>query len=292
MRDRDSLQRFAFEAFPARGQLVHLNSAWQALLECSDYPDQIRPLLGQALAAAVLLTSTLKFKGRMTLQLQGDGPLYLIVVQCTHDLNVRGLARWRSEVPLSDLRAQLGAGRLVITIQSDVRSEPYQGVVALNGATLNECLAKYFHASEQLPTRLWLAADDQTAAGLLLQRMPGGHPSSAEEDWSRVQLLADTVRDDELIGIENLTLLKRLFDKDDLRVFDSRPVRFHCSCSTDRIETMLRSLGEAELRSILSEQDQIAVDCEICNKKRQFDRIDVARIIAGKAGPDSPTSLH
>lgn len=291
MQDRDCQQRFAFEAFPVRGQIVHLDAAWRAVLERHDYPGRLIPVLGEAMAATVLLTSTLKFDGRMTLQVHGQGPLNLLVSQCTHDLSVRGLAKWRETDPAGDFREWIGeGGRLVITVQSDSRPQPYQGVVPLGGASLGECLTGYFESSEQVPTRIWLAANHETAAGLLLQRLPDAR--GIDDDWNRIQLLAETTRDNELLGLRHEQLLKRLFVEDDLRLFDRRPVQFRCSCSTARIETVLKSLGAAELDAILAEQGRISVDCEFCNRQRRFDAVDVARILAG--GPDSgaPDALH
>lgn len=291
MSDRDCLQRFAFESFPVRGQIVHLNTTWQTILDRHDYPPSLRPVLGQALAATVLLASTLKFDGRMTLQVQGDGPLNFLVAQCTHDLQVRGLARWQSAVAGEPFNVQVGHGTLTITVQTSARPQPYQGIVPLTGGTLNECLGNYFDTSEQLSTRMWLAANNDSVAGLLLQRLPDAQ-QAADDDWGRIRLLAETARDSELLGLTNEQLLARLFQQDDLRVFDKRDVSFNCSCSAGRIEEMLRTLGEAELRSILAEQGHIAVCCEFCNMKHRFDPVDVTRIIAGAVDLPGPDSLH
>ncbi|MBT8143264.1 MAG: Hsp33 family molecular chaperone HslO [Gammaproteobacteria bacterium] len=289
MTDADSIQRFVFNAYPVRGQIVHLDRTWGAVLERHDYPDAVRGVLGQALAATVLMASTLKFDGRMTLQLQGDGPLRLLVVQCTHDMRVRGLARWDDNVPNGTFREQVGDGRLVITIETDNRRQPYQGVVPLTGETLSECLTAYFETSEQLSTRIWVAADATRCAGLLLQRLP----EEADEDpdaWQRIQLLAATVsQSDELIELSHRELLRRLFHEDDLRLHEAAEVQFECSCSSGRVESVLLSLGEDELQSILDEEGEIGVVCEFCNKSRRFDSVDVARLLSGAAPNDSPT---
>lgn len=283
-----------FDDFPVRGQIVHLDAAWRAVLERHEYPRAVKPVLGEALAATVLLASTLKFDGRMTLQLQGDGPLNLLVVQCTHTMRVRALARWQDEVAPGSFRSQVGSGRLAITIETDRRRQPYQGVVPLTGDTLNECLTAYFETSEQLPTRIWLAADDDRAAGLLLQRLPEDRPTDDEEDddWRRVQLLAQTLAEtDELLNLAHREVLGRLFNQDDVRLADARGVHFRCTCSHERIETMLQALGEEELRSILAEQGEITVVCEFCNRERRFDPVDVERLLAGGA-PSSGSTVH
>ena len=274
-----------------RGQIVHLDQAWRAVLERHDYPDTVQAVLGQALAAAVLMASTLKFAGRMTLQLQGSGPLNLVVVQCTHTMQVRALARWQAAVGEGPFCDQVGEGRLTITIETDRRREPYQGIVPLTGASLQECLSAYFETSEQLPTRLWLAADSHRCGGLLLQRLPDARRDD-DDDWRRVHLLAETLtHGDELLALGNAQLLHRLFHQDDLRLFDPRAIQFRCTCSGDRIETMLRALGEEELEAILEEQGEIGVVCEFCNKARRFDRVDVARLLSGR-GPDHSPSVH
>lgn len=287
MTDNDNLRRFVFDAFPVRGQIVHLDAAWRAVLERHDYPETVRPLLGEALAATVLMASTLKFAGRMTLQLHGDGPLHLLVVQCTDTMRVRALARWKEEVRAGSFREQVGNGRLAITIETEGRPRPYQGVVPLTGDTLDDCLTAYFDTSEQLPTRIWLAADDDRAAGLLLQRLPATRPDSDEDDdWRRVQLLAETLSEtDELLQLAHREMLSRLFNEDDVRLTDARAVHFRCTCSPERIETMLRALGEDELQSILEEQGEISVACEFCNRERSFDAVDVARLLAGAVAP-------
>ncbi len=289
MRARDTLQRFSFEAFAVRGQIVHLDDSWQEVLRRHRYPDAVSAELGRVLAASALLTSTLKFDGKMTLQLQGAGPLGLLVAQCTSQLELRGLARWKDPLPETDFAGLVGDGRLVITIQSDKRRQPYQGVVPVSGGSIDECLTRYFETSEQVPTQIWLDANRETAAGLLLQRMPGA--VSSDDDWNRVRLMAETLTGTELRELAHRELLRRLYSEDDLRLFDSRAVRFSCSCSSSRIETVLRSLGEAELESILKERGSVEVDCEFCNRQRRFDRVDVARLLQG-GEPDPSGSVH
>ena len=213
----------------------------------------------------------------------------LVVVQCTDTMQVRALARWQQAVDAVPFCDQVGEGRLTITIETDRRREPYQGIVPLTGASLQECLTAYFETSEQLPTRLWLAADSHRCGGLLLQRLPDAR---RDDDWHRVHLLAETLaHGDELLALSNAQLLKRLFHQDDLRLFDPRAVEFRCTCSGDRIETMLRALGEEELEAILAEQGEIRVVCEFCNKARRFDRVDVARLLSG-GGPGQSPSVH
>jgi molecular chaperone Hsp33 len=274
MHDRDSLHRFLFEQFPIRGHLVHLDAAWGALIEHRDYPDVIRDTLGEAVAASLLLAATIKFEGVLSLQMQGDGPVHLMLVQCTSGLGVRGLARFREgdfsqSSKISDL---IGAGNLTVTLETDDAAQRYQGIVPMTGERLEESLQLYFENSEQLPTRLWLHADAQGASGMLLQKLPGTNSSPAqdavvvEDAWRRVQLIADTLTPEELRTLADAEILHRLFNEDDIRLFEPSPVYFRCRCSRERVSSMLQGLGEAETRSVLAERGEVEVRCDFCNR--------------------------
>jgi len=291
MADTDSIARLLFEHTAIRGNLVHLDASWRAVLDTHPYPPGVRVHLGQALAAVALLSATIKFDGSLILQVQGCGPLRTLVVQATSARTLRGIARWEGEVPVgADLAACCGTGRLVLTIERGA-GEPYQGIVPLTGAGVAEALEHYFESSEQLPTRLWLAADDQRAAGLLLQRLPGTHrdPDQSkdqhadqrddqEEDWRRVGLLAATVTPGELLGLNTLDLLHRLYHEEDVRLFESEPLAFRCGCSRSRIEDMLRTLGEHEVQSMVAEQGAVTVTCEFCNRTYHLDAVDAGQL--------------
>lgn len=313
MRDSDSLHRFDFEHLPIRGQLIHLDAAWQALLEHREYPQEIRNLLGEAVAASALLAATVKFDGQLTLQLKGDGPMHLLLAQCTAGLNVRGLARYRDanrELVNSNIQALAGAGNLTVTLETEDLKQRYQGVVPLSGTRLAQCLEVYFAQSEQLPTRLWLYADEHGAAGMLLQRLPTPQllddaASSAEnaqaikqqqdeldDAWRRVQLIGDTLKPEELRGLSDREILRRLFNEDDLRLFESSPVYFRCRCSRERVITMLHALGEAEIKDVLQEQGKVEVHCDFCNRAYTFDAVDVAQVFAGSVTSDAGQTRH
>lgn len=280
-KDRDSLHRFLFEQLPVRGEIAHLDASWRAALEQVDYPPVVRDLLGEAMAAVVLLASTIKFEGSLTLQLQGGNPVTLLVVQCTDRLNLRGIAHWTDPLPDAGapLRDLIGDdARLAVTIEQKKRNERYQGIVPLEGETLAECFEQYFLRSEQLPTRLFLAADGNCAAGMLLQVMPG--KDDTRDAWQHVTTLGETVRADELLGLDAPTIIHRLYNEDDVRLFESTPVAFRCSCSRDRTVGMLRALGEKEVREILAEQGHVEVNCEFCGRKYVFDAVDVEALLA------------
>jgi len=307
MVDRDALRRFMFEHAPVRGEIVRLEESWRALLTRQDYPPAVRALLGEAMAASALLASTLKFDGLLTLQIQGEGALNLLVAQCANDLTVRGLAKWRGDDPRGTLAELTGGGRLAITIERSERRERYQGIVLADTGTLAACIEAYFAQSEQLPTRLWLAADGDVAAGMLLQQMPGdggdddgeqaAEPQTPDavgpEAWRRAILLADTLSSEELLSVGSTELLRRLFHEEHVRLMDHRPVQFRCSCTRDRVESALRLLGRAELADLLSAEGQIEVRCEFCNKAYALDAVDMEQLLAvDVASPPGSDRLH
>ncbi|NGX15780.1 Hsp33 family molecular chaperone HslO [Wenzhouxiangella sp. XN24] len=306
MDDGDALRRFMFEDAPVRGEIVRLEESWRALLTRQDYPPAVRAVLGEAMAASALLASTLKFDGLLTLQIQGEGALNLLVAQCASDLTVRGLAKWRGDDPRGTLAELTGGGRLAITIERRKRRERYQGIVLADTGTLAACIEAYFAQSEQLPTRLWLAADGDVAAGMLLQQMPGdgaddgdhaaepqGPDAAGPEAWRRAALLADTLSPEELLSVGSTELLRRLFHEEKVRLADPRPVRFRCSCTRERVESALRLLGRAELADLLSAEGQIEVRCEFCNKAYALDAVDMEQLLAvDVASPPGSDRLH
>jgi molecular chaperone Hsp33 len=300
------MHRFVFEHYPIRGHLVHLDAAWRALIEHREYPEGIRDLLGEAVAASLLLAATIKFDGVLSLQLQGDGSVHLLLVQCTSGLGVRGLARYQddaervaasaAEPRVADL---IGAGNLTVTLETDEGAQRYQGIVPITGERLAESLQGYFENSEQLPTRLWLYADAQGASGMLLQRLPGKGGSASpvgdaevDDAWRRVQLIGDTLTREELRTLTDLEILRRLFNEDDLRLFEPSPVYFRCRCSRERVAGMLQGLGEVETRAVLAERGEVEVRCDFCNRAYVFDAVDVERLFNAGASSDGGGRVH
>lgn len=301
MHDRDCLHRFLFEHYPIRGHLVHLDASWRALLEHREYPATIRDTLGEAVAASVLLAATLKFDGTLSLQLKGQGPMHLLLAQCSNQLGVRAVARYRDEVEERDLATMSGEGNLTVTLENEDLSQRYQGVVQLTGERLADCLRSYFESSEQLPTRLWLHATQSGASGLLLQRLSddaslkrGETATAAEIDdaWRRVQILGDTLRPDEIQTLSDRQILRRLFAEDDVRLFEPAPVFFRCRCSRERVTGMLRALGKEEVRSVLAEQGRVEVRCDFCNRAYVFDPVDIEQLLSTLPTPDAPETRH
>jgi molecular chaperone Hsp33 len=304
MHDRDCLHRFLFEHYPIRGHIVHLDASWRALLEHREYPSVIRDTLGEAVAASVLLAATLKFEGTLSLQLKGQGPMHLMLAQCSDRLGVRAVARYKEAVYRRDLASLSGEGSLTVTVETEDLSQRYQGIVPLTGERLSDCLRNYFETSEQLPTRLWLHADEHGASGLLLQRLSDdsvksrvagsrGHEmnrAEIEDAWNRVQLLGDTLKPEELQTLSDRNILRRLFAEDDVRLFEPAPVFFKCRCSRERVVGMLKALGPEEVRSVLAEQGHVEVRCDFCNRAYRFDSVDVEQLFANAATPTTEAS--
>jgi molecular chaperone Hsp33 len=277
--DRDSLQRFLFEHAPIRGEIVHLDTTWQSVQEHHDYPAPLRQAMGELMAAAALLAATLKLKGALILQIQGKGPVSLLVVECTGEMAMRATAKWSGEIAQESLPELIGDGRFVITLDPKDGKQAYQGIVPLEGTSVAEILQNYMTRSEQLDTSLYLAADEQQAAGMLLQKLPqqkGQDPDA----WARINHLAGTIRPGELLELPAQDILRRLFHEEDVRLFDPQRVSFQCTCSRESVGNMLRMLGREEIDQVLAEQDSIEVQCEFCNQHYSFDRVDAEQVFA------------
>lgn len=281
--DSDGLRRFLFEGSNVRGVRVHLTDSWQTLLARHPYSEAVQELLGQSLAAVTLLGATIKFDGSLIMQMSGDGPVPMLVVQVTGSRTVRGMASVRDELASTDARQPLdevvGKGHLAITIDPGSGRDRYQGIVALDQSQLADVLDSYFTNSEQLPTRVWLAADGIRAAGMLLQALPAEEFDEAE--WQHVTTLADTLTPDELLGLGTEALLRRLYHAEPVRLFEPEAVRFFCRCSRDRVSGVLRALDLAELKeTAIEEGGQLSVNCDFCNAPYTFDVVDLEELFA------------
>lgn len=288
----DSLRRFLFEHAPIRGEIVRLDSVWQSVIERHNYPPVLRDLMGELCAAATLLAATLKLKGSMVLQLHGKGALKLLVVECSGDLELRATAKWEGELTHGTLQDLAGDGRFVITLDPKDGNQVYQGIVPLEGDSIAEMLQSYMTRSEQLETRLWLAADDKQAGGMLLQKLPERDESLDADAWNRATQLGDTVKPEELLGLPAGELVHRLYHEEDIRLFDAQTVAFRCTCSRENVGNMLRMIGKAEVASILEEHGEVEVHCEFCNQRYVFDRVDVDAVFSDLAAMPSNRTLH
>jgi molecular chaperone Hsp33 len=311
----DELHKFLFEGLPVRGMLVRLGSSWREVqarhAQQGAYPTPVRTLLGEMAAAATLMQANIKFDGALVLQVFGDGPVKVAVVEAQPDLAFRATAKVVG--PVADdarLAAMVnvhGKGRCAITLDPKDRSggaQPYQGVVALHGDAgeplqrVAEVLEHYMLQSEQLDTRLVLAADEQTAAGLLIQRLPvegegtleraqREHRIGVDEDFNRIALLASTLTQGELLSLDADTILRRLFWEEDVRRFRPLAPRFACNCSRERVLGMLRGLGADEVHGIVAERGEVEIGCDFCGTQYRFDAVDVGAMFAAGQAPGS-----
>ena len=273
----DRVRSFLFEQLDIRGAWVQLGSAWREMTAGREYPAPAMELLGQLAGVTTLITANLKQVGRLTFQLRGEGAVSLLVMDCDEQLRLRGMARTTPDLHAGSLPALLGEGALTLTLDTADMRQPYQSHVPLQGDTLAAVFEHYLAQSEQLPTRLWLAANHEAVAGLFLQALPGADARDAD-GWNRVQVLADTVRAEELLGLGSIKLIERLFPEEDVRVYDPRPVSYHCPYDPEKIETMLRSVGRAECEAILAEHGEIRVHDDICNHEYVLDAAAVAAL--------------
>ncbi len=307
---RDEVRRFIVENRPVRGHWVHLEGAWRELRAHRDYPQPVRELLGQAVAASVLLAATLKFRGQLTLQLQGNGAVSLLVAQCTHDYRLRAVARFDAAA-VSALSANGTAGKAVgevfrrlvgsegrfaVTVEADERNMRYQGIVPLSGDSLAGSLEAYFARSEQLPTRVLLAADDERGVGVLVQKLPEGtaiDDSQMREIWEQAERGIERLSPEDLLKCPVEELLGRGFANHDMRLFRGAPVQFECRCSHGRVTSLLRALGAEEVRDVLREQGSVTVTCEFCHRPYRFDEGDVQALFADATAPGgNPSTIH
>jgi molecular chaperone Hsp33 len=297
MSDTDRVRRFVLEQHPIRGHSVRLARAWLDLREHQQYPPAVQQLLGEAVGAVVLLAATLKFDGTLTLQLQGKGLVNLLVAQCTHDFKVRAMARHDPIGGEAGFRSLTGDGQIIVTVEATDRASSYQGVVPIEGNSLAESLEAYFVQSEQLPTRVMLAATPGVVSGMLVQRLPGEggkqavDPAALEAAWMKADHAMAALNRTELLEDDTESRLVKMFGADEVRLFGGQEVKFECRCSRERVANLLRSLGAEEVRSVIAEQGACTVTCEFCQKPYKFDAIDVEQLFNDSA-PRGSNSIN
>ena len=294
--DNDYTQRFIFDESDARGELVALERSYAEVLAKHPYPEPVAQLLGELMAAAALLVGTLKFDGLLILQARSEGPVPLLMIECSSKREIRGLARYHAEqvAPDATLNDLMPQGVLALTVDP-THGQRYQGIVDLDGADLSECFTNYFVMSQQVGTRFWLNADGRRARGLLLQQLPADRIKDEEEraaSWQHITALASTLTADELLSLDNETVLRRLYHEEAVRMFDVQSLRFRCSCSRDRSGNALVSLGQEDAQQLVIENGgSVEIDCQFCNERYLFDAADVAQLFAG-AGVDTPSDTR
>ncbi|TQK07703.1 Hsp33 family molecular chaperone HslO [Herbaspirillum sp. SJZ107] len=303
---KDILQKFIFDNAAVRGELVEISNAWREIQSRHDYPTAVKGLLGEMVAAAALLSANLKFNGAIVMQIFGDGPVQLLVVECDADLHLRATAKLAAnavvadDASLVDLLNKTGKGRFVITLDPKDKvpgQQPYQGVVPLIGDNVATVIENYMLRSEQMDTKLWLAADDGVARGLLLQKLPRNSAvegqvaqATEEEDletWNRALALGGTLKREELLTTDVETLIRRLFWEETIRVFDPAHPEFRCTCSREKVGDMLKMLGREEVESALADLGQLGINCDFCGKHYGFDAVDCAQLFATDSTADA-----
>lgn len=281
----DSVTAFVFDALPVRGALIELSSAWRRMQRDREYDALLTETLGHATAACGLIGQSLKFDGAVTLQIQGGKALRMLVVQCTSDLNLRGMASLDQNTSATTFAELTAGAHCAITVDNGER--PYQGIVGVDETSLSASLKNYFDRSVQVPSHIALVANPDIAAGILLQQMPGN--TIDDDDWQRLAYLAETLSLQDFGGEAGVSLLAKLFAEDDVRVFHSKRVSFQCRCSDKKAEDVLRMLGVDESRETIAEQGTLEITCEYCGEERRFDQVDVERLFANNVvgGPES-----
>ena len=268
----DAVHRFLLEDLDIRGALVQLGPSWAAMNSRRNYAAPVRELLGEMAAVTALIGSNLKAAGRLSFQLQGNGPVSMLVMDCNQQLHLRGMAKSElsadADANIARVGDLLGDGRLVLTLQPKTAQTPYQSVVPLVGDTLAAIFEHYLTQSEQQPARLWLAATADTACGLFLQKLPNADVLDPD-GWNRIEQLAATVHRDEL-ALPPATLLTRLFSAENVRLFEPRQASWHCPRDEEKVRNMLLSLGREEVESMLADAEIIAIEDEICGHEYRF----------------------
>lgn len=298
----DTLSRFLFENTPIRGNSVHLTNTFQLALNKQALPKGLKRALGELMAASALLTATLKMNGALVLQIQSKGILKLLVVECTSDFGIRATAKFSGDIhDEQNLFELIEQGQFVITLDPKDGGQTYQGIVPIEGDSISSILENYMLRSEQIDTKIWLSCDGNSAAGMLLQKLPDTMNQTTKQDealvqdldaWNRIGHLAETVSDEEILNLPIETLLHRLFHEENVRLFEASNTRFFCSCSRAGVSNMLRMLGEEEISSILQEQGKIEVNCDFCNTHYSFDQVDAAQLLATEVASQSSKQIH
>ncbi|HCV02650.1 Hsp33 family molecular chaperone HslO [Pseudoalteromonas sp. MEBiC 03607] len=277
---QDLLHRYIFDQLDVRGELVQIDKTYQEMIANHNYPVAVQTLLGELLVATCLLTATLKFEGEIAVQLQGDGPVKYAVINGDDKQNMRGVARLQGEVTGSTIKELIGNGYMVITI-TPTKGERYQGIVPLEHDSLDKCLENYFEQSEQLKTRLWFAtevtAESAKAAGLFLQVLPVNKEKSVE-DFTHLEAISNTIKDDELLHLDANTVLTRLYHEDNPQLFEPQAINFRCGCSRDKTIAALVNVGQDELLADVEANGEVKISCHYCLKDYIFDEQEIKSI--------------
>ncbi len=285
----DCVQRFLFDDLDIRGAVVRLGPVWQQLLTQRDYPAPVIRLLGEMSATTLLMADNLKQPGRLTIQLRGDGPVPLLVIDCSEQLNIRCMAQHSAAVEETTTIGLLGQGQLLLSLDLPTLREPYQSIVPLTGESIAEVFEHYLRQSEQVASRFFLAATPTGAAGLFLQKMPSADQRDGD-GWARIEALASTVKPEELLDLPSQELLARLFHEETVRLFDAHPVSNICPEDWEKVGNMLLSLGREEVYEVLKERGAIVIRDDLANREYRFDKAAVDKLFINT--PETPPTVH
>lgn len=286
----DRVCRFLLDDLDISGAFVSLGPVWRKMLENRDYPAAVVRLLGEMSATTLLLAGKLKQPGRLTIQLRGNGPVSLLVIDCNEDLHLRGMARCSAPPASESVTQLLGDGQLVLSLEMPSMREPYQSIVPLDGETIAEVFEHYLKQSVQMPSRLFLAASADAATGLFLEKLPTAEQRDVD-GWTRVEALAATLKRAELLSLSAEELLLRLFHEETIRLFPARTVAYNCPEDWEKVRSLLRALGPSEVYAALHEHGEVVIQDDICNREYRFDARAIDELFLGSPA-DTPPTLH
>ena len=275
MKETDTLQRFMFEHASIRGEIVRVHESFDAILKQRPYPPIIKHMLGEALMSCILLAGSIKFEGEIKLQFNGDERLPHMIVHCDNQLNIRACAKYKSDADVDYAEAFLN-GHMSITIVQYRQTNAYQTILPIRSVSMADNLMGYFAESEQIPSKVWLAIGDETAAGMLLQLLPDQNTVQREQFWEYAVQIGQTITEEEMLTLDNKTILYRLYHETVLRLYDARPIHFKCRCTQEKMKQVLNVLGETDVQQLLAQKGHVEVCCDFCNQRYLFDPIDIA----------------
>lgn len=274
----DGLQRFIFEHAEIRGEIARLEETYQTIVGQRDYPQAIKQLLGEALVSCLLLVGTIKFEGELSLQFQGNDALPMMVVQCDHLLNIRGFAKFKPNLLPQDYQNAFTHGQMSLTVNQNHQTEVIQSIVPITSTSMSENIMNFFAQSEQVATQVTIVIDETRVVGMLLQLLPGQDTEQREQFWSYATVLGQSLTSDELLNLPNVEILYRLYHETEIRLLLEKNAQFKCRCNPQKMEVVLKMLGQEDVNELLKEYERIEVACDFCNQKFYFDSIDVAML--------------
>lgn len=278
MQSSDTLQRFIFENAEIRGEIARLEETYQTIINQREYPEVIKRILGEALVACLLLVGSIKFEGELSLQFQGNEALSMMIVQCDHQLNLRGFARFKEGLSQDDYQKAFLGGEMSFMINQTHQTEIFQSIIPITSSSMEQNLMNFFAQSEQIATQIHIASNGQRVVGFLLQLLPGQDTEQREEFWEYATKIGQTLTDEELLKLDNEVILHRLYHETDIRMLLEKDAQFKCRCTPEKMRSLLKVLGEEDVKKLLDETGQVDIGCDFCNQHYLFDAIDVTML--------------